>query len=94
MGVRQIRIATGQDFKVLKRCYAKPGEVVLPPGSMKKSNFFAFQSYELRFSEIFFRYLKHPFPGYFPYPASLEGGMIFSPRKVQNLRSNFENFGL
>ena len=37
------------------------------------SNFFVFQSYELRFSEIFCPYLKRSFPGSFVFGTSLEG---------------------
>ena len=53
----------------------------------KCSNFFVFQSYVLRFSEIFCPYLKRPFPGSFVF-GHISGGVPItyskSFKKIQN----------
>ena len=66
------------------------GGVLPPPTSIKNYNFCVFQSYELRFSEIFCRYLKRPFPGYFLYPASVEGVPFFLRKKFKIIDPNLK----
>ena len=54
------------------------GGLYSSPHFEKKSNFFVFQSYVFRFSEIFCLDLKRRFPGSFVFGLISGGGMIFS----------------
>ena len=75
----------GSDLKVPILGVPKLGgeKYFSPPTSIKNSNFVVFQNHELRFSEIFCRCLKRPFPGYFLYPASVEGVPFFLRNKFK-----------